>query len=103
MKINEGLPIFLMDQLEQKISLKNKKIGILGMAFKAETDDIRDSLSLKLKNYLQKRKIKFFCSDPYLKKKEFIDTKSLIRRSDIIVLATPHLQYKKLKIPKNNY
>ncbi len=101
MKINEGLPIFLMNQLEQKISLKNKKIGILGMAFKAETDDIRDSLSLKLKNYLQKRKIKFFCSDPYLKKKEFIDTKSLIRKSDIIVLATPHLQYKKLKIPKN--
>ena len=101
MKINEGLPIFLIKQLEKKISLKNKKIGILGMAFKAETDDVRDSLSIKLKNYLEKRKIKYYCSDPYYKEKYVISSKSLFEKSDIIVVATPHLEYKKLRLPKN--
>ena len=71
------------------------------MAFKAETDDIRDSLSIKLKNYLHKRGFKFYCSDPYFKDKQIIDTKSLIQKSDIIVVATPHLEYKNLKLPKN--
>ena len=101
MKINEGLPIFLINKLEQKISLKNKKIGILGMSFKAETDDIRDSLSIKLKNYLEKRGFKYYCSDPYFKGDGIIKTNSLIQKSDIIVVATPHLEYKKLKLPKN--
>ncbi len=101
MKINEGLPIFLIKQLEQNISLKNKKIGILGMAFKAETDDTRDSLSIKLINYLRKRKLKFYSSDPYVNSREIISLKSLISKSDIIVVATPHLQYKKLRLPKN--
>ena len=101
MRINEGLPIFLIKKLEQKMSLKKKKIGILGMAFKAETDDIRDSLSIKLKNYLHKRGFKFYCSDPYFKDKQIINSKSLIQKSDIIVVATPHLEYKNLKLPKN--
>ena len=101
MKINEGLPIFLINQLEQKMSLKNKKIGILGMAFKAETDDIRDSLSIKLKNYLHSRKFKFYCSDPYFNGNKIINSKSLIQKSDIIIVATPHIEYKKLKLPKN--
>ena len=43
------------------------------MAFKAETDDVRDSLSIKLINYLKKKKIKYIYSDPYYKDKFCID------------------------------
>jgi len=100
MKINERLPIFLINNLEKKISLKNKTVGILGLAFKAGTDDIRDSLSIKLINYLKKRKINTLQSDPFYKNKKNIDAKSLIKRSDIVFIATPHDQYKKLNIPK---
>jgi len=100
MKINERFPIFLIKNLEKKISLKNKTVGILGLAFKAETDDIRDSLSIKLLNYLKKRKINTLQSDPFYKNEKNIDAKSLIKKSDIVFIATPHNQYKKLNIPK---
>ena len=101
MKINEGLPIFLIKKLEERLSIKNKNIGILGMSFKSETDDIRDSLSIKLRNYLRKRKLKYFCSDPYYKDDEIINSKLLIKKSDIIIVATPHLEYTNLRLPKN--
>ena len=55
MAINESIPIYLVKNLEKKYNLKNKTVGVLGMAFKAETDDIRDSLSIKLINYLKKK------------------------------------------------
>ena len=48
MIINEGLPKFLITNLKKTINLKTKTIGVMGLAFKAETDDLRDSLSLKL-------------------------------------------------------
>ncbi len=98
MKINEGLPKFIIDDLGKNFNLKRKTIGVLGLAFKAENDDIRDSLSIKLLKYLKSKKIKTLQSDEYYKNKKNISTKALINRSDIIVIATPHKAYKKLKI-----
>ena len=53
MTINEGLPLYLVHRLEQKYDLSSMTVGILGMAFKGESDDIRSSLSYKLKRILE--------------------------------------------------
>lgn len=100
MQINEGLPIYMIRELEKKINIKNKIVGILGMAFKPESDDLRDSLSLKLLKYLNKRKIKVYCSDPYIKDKKYISEKQLLKKSDIIFVGVPHNKYKKLNFGK---
>ena len=71
------------------------------MAFKAETDDIRDSLAIKLTEYLKKKKINFRYSDPYYKDKYILTEKELIKKSDIIIVTAPHKKYKKIRIPKN--
>ena len=71
------------------------------MAFKPESDDLRDSLSVKLLQYLKKRKIKTLCSDPYVSDSKYVSEKFLIKNADIIFIGVPHKKYKKIKLPKN--
>tara|TARA_B100000315_G_C14547587_1_gene574045 strand:+ start:399 stop:1580 length:1182 start_codon:yes stop_codon:yes gene_type:complete len=101
MSINEGLPKFLIKKLNKEYNLRKKTIGILGLSFKSDTDDLRDSLSIKLLKQLKARKIKTLQSDEYYKDKHNIDKKLLVKKSDIIIVATPHKAYKNLKISKN--
>lgn len=101
MKINESIPAFILNKLKKIKKLKNKKIGVLGLAFKAEIDDIRDSLSIKLVNMLKKNKLKYYCSDEYYDFKDNMPKNVLIKKSDIIIIGAPHKKYLKLKIPKN--
>ena len=98
MLINEGLPNFLIQKLKEKYSLQDKVVGILGMAFKANIDDKRESLSYKLKKILEIEAGKVLCSDEYINEEGFITTNELIRNSDIIILGTPHKEYKGLII-----
>ena len=48
-QVNEELPAFLISQLENRYNLREMTAGLLGMAFKANNDDTRSSLSYKLK------------------------------------------------------
>lgn len=100
MMVNEGLPNFIVDDLRKKHDLSKKKIGILGMAFKADIDDVRDSLSFKLGKILRFHGAKVYCSDEYAKNPDFVTKEQLIRESDIIIVAVPHSQYKSIAIPK---
>ena len=100
MSINESLPKFLIKELNKKYDLKKKTVGVLGLSFKAENDDIRDSLSIKLLKHLKSKKIRTLQSDEYYKDKNNIDKNLLVRKSDIIIISTPHRAYKNLKINK---
>ena len=97
--INEGLPYYVVSRLKRKYDLKTKVIGILGMAFKANVDDGRDSLSYKLKKILEFESKAVFCSDVYIKDPAFIGADDLVGRSDIVILACPHKEYRSLSIP----
>ena len=98
MLINEGLPNYIVEKLKGKTDLQNKTVGILGMAFKANSDDERDSLSFKLKRLLEIESKKVYCTDPYVKRDYFVGAEDLVRICDIIIVATPHEEYKRLHI-----
>ncbi len=100
MNINEGMPNFILKELSREHNLKKKVVGILGLSFKAENDDVRDSLAIKLLKILKNKKIKTLQTDEYYKDKNNINKKDLIRKSDIIIIATPHKAYRNLKFPK---
>ena len=103
--INQNFPKFIYKKMLNKFKnkLKRKKVGILGMAFKSDIDDIRDSLSIDLWKYLKRKKINVLISDEFVKMENIINKKELIKKSDIIILGAPHSSYKKLKIPKNKF
>jgi UDP-N-acetyl-D-mannosaminuronic acid dehydrogenase len=96
---NEGLPNFLVEQLRRRMKLRGRKIGILGMAFKAESDDIRDSLSYKLGKILRFEGADVFYSDEYVKDPTFIGKEDLCRQVEVIIVGVPHEAYKKLRVP----
>ena len=101
MSINESMPQYIFKRLNDEYNLKKKIVGVLGLSFKAENDDIRDSLSIKLLKNLKSKKIKTLQSDEYYKDEKNVDKKELIKKSDIIIIATPHKAYKNIKIGKN--
>jgi UDP-N-acetyl-D-mannosaminuronic acid dehydrogenase len=98
MLINEGLPNFLIQMLKDKYPLTELSVGVLGMAFKADNDDKRSSLSYKLKKMLEIEAKEVHCSDVYIEEEGFVSAEELISRSDIVILATPHKEYKGLVI-----
>ncbi|HEY4707055.1 MAG TPA: nucleotide sugar dehydrogenase [Thermodesulfobacteriota bacterium] len=96
MLINEGLPNFIVQRMKEKHRLKEKTVGVLGMSFKANNDDKRESLSYKLKKILEVEAREVICSDVYIREDGFVTGEELVRRSDIIILGTPHREYKLL-------
>lgn len=92
-QINESLPKKIIEKLKEKINISDKNTGILGMAFKAENDDPRESLSYELKKILEIECKNVFCSDEYIKNKKFVSVEKLIKNSDIIIIGVPHKKY----------
>jgi UDP-N-acetyl-D-mannosaminuronic acid dehydrogenase len=99
MLINEGLPGHLVHLAKQRADLTNLTAGILGMAFKAESDDIRDSLSYKLRKLLSLEARHVLCCDPYVDDPGLVPVEQVLRESDVLFVATPHKAYRGLKIP----
>jgi UDP-N-acetyl-D-mannosaminuronic acid dehydrogenase len=99
MTVNEGLPLYVVSRLEQRFDLGSLTVGILGMAFKGESDDIRSSLSYKLKRVLEFKADKVLCADPYVTTDpRLVSQERVISEADLIVIATPHPQYRGLDL-----
>jgi UDP-N-acetyl-D-mannosaminuronic acid dehydrogenase len=96
MLVNEGLPNFLLQMLKREYDLSELTIGILGMAFKSESDDRRESLSYKLRKNLLIEAKEVCCSDEYIKDPRFIPADELVAKCDIVIIGAPHLAYKTL-------
>ena len=101
MMINEGLPNFVVKQMKSKYSLNDRKVGILGMAFKANVDDIRDSLSFRLSKILKFSGANVMCSDEFASSSDFVSKEEIIANCETVIIAAPHSAYKNIKYPSN--
>jgi len=99
MQVNEGLPAYIVAALERRYGgLKDKTIGILGMAFKAESDDTRASLSYKLRKLLSWSGARVLGTDPYVDDPRLVSLECVLEESDVLVLGAPHKAYRGLEI-----
>jgi len=99
--VNEGLPLYVIGQLEKRFELADMTVGILGMAFKPESDDIRSSLSYRLKRVLIAKAARVLCTDPFVTVDPYlVSLEAVLADADLIVIAAPHQEYKALAFDK---
>jgi UDP-N-acetyl-D-mannosaminuronic acid dehydrogenase len=101
MAVNEGLPLYVVHRLEERFDLASMTVGILGMAFKGGSDDIRSSLSYKLKRILEFKADTVLCTDPYVTvDPRLLPLDEVLTRSDLLVVGAPHPEYRGLVTDK---
>lgn len=101
MMVNEGLPLYVVDRLSRRYDLASSKVGILGMAFKGESDDNRSSLAYKLKRILRFKAAGVLCTDPYVTvDRDLASLDEVLEQSDLLVIGAPHRLYTTLATDK---
>jgi UDP-N-acetyl-D-mannosaminuronic acid dehydrogenase len=101
MMVNEGLPLYVVKKIEEHYDLKDLKVGILGAAFKGESDDIRSSLSYKLKKILEFKAKDVLMTDPYVTvDTNLISIEQTLAESDVLIIGAPHKIYQDLVTTK---
>jgi len=101
MLVNEGLPLYLVARLEAEHDLRSMTVGILGMAFKAGSDDTRSSLSYKLRRILEFKADRVLCTDPHVvTDPSLVPLDDVLADADLLIVATPHAEYAELKTDK---
>ena len=98
MQVNEGLPSYIVDTLNSRRPLLGRTVGILGMAFKGESDDPRASLSYKLRKLAQFKGAKVICTDPYIEDPTFEPLDKVMRESEVLIVGAPHRVYRALEL-----
>ena len=89
-RVNESVPLFLVEGMKRRLgSLRGRKVAVLGLAFKADTDDERDSLAHKLVRLLERELVDVAVHDPHVPTptQPFEDA---VRDAEAVVVATNH-------------
>jgi UDP-N-acetyl-D-mannosaminuronic acid dehydrogenase len=96
-QVNEGLPRFVVQRMLQRWpDLGQRTVGLLGMAFKAESDDPRESLSYKLRKLLEPHAGQVLTCDPYVADERLRPEAEVLERADLFVIGAQHQRYKAL-------
>ncbi len=91
-KINEGMTMHLVKHL-RTLSPSVSKVGVLGLTFKADCDDTRNSLSFKLLKQLRAQGYEAVVVDPFVPGRE---DPSVLKNCDAVILMTPHSAFSDL-------
>ena len=92
-RVNEGMPAFIIKLMNEYLHLNHSRVLILGAAFKSESDDIRNSLSFKLKKLLVNEGTKVDIYDPFIAGHDFTFDHE---KYNAFVVMTPHECFKDL-------
>jgi UDP-N-acetyl-D-mannosaminuronic acid dehydrogenase len=97
-RVNEAVPLFLIEGVKRRIgSLSSSKVAVLGLTFKRDTDDERDSLSPKLIRLLERELADVAVCDPNAK----TPTQPLadaVLGADVVIVATNHSDFERPEV-----
>src|SRR5919199_117550 len=92
-RVNESVPLFLVDGLKRRLGgLRDRRVAVLGLAFKCDTDDKRDSLSHKLVRLLERELADVAVHDPVVATPT-VGFEEAVSGADVVIVATNHSAY----------
>lgn len=94
-KINESTPLFLVKKIKERMSVANKKVAILGAAFKANIDDARQSLAFKAKKAFEYELADVRIHDSMVPKYTG-RVEDVLQDADVVFIAMNHDEYKSM-------
>jgi UDP-N-acetyl-D-mannosaminuronic acid dehydrogenase len=96
-RVHETVPLFLVKGLKQRLggSLRDRKVAVLGLTFKRDSDDVRDSLSYKLVRLLERELAHVARHDPHVQA-ESEPLEAALEGTDAVVVATNHSGFEDL-------
>jgi nucleotide sugar dehydrogenase len=99
-EINNSMPVYTVELLqdalnEVRLPMNGTTVGVLGLAYKANIDDLRESPALKIIAALEKHKARVITFDPHLPKRSTeTSLAAFLRKADAVILATDHREFK---------
>ena len=102
--INNNMPHYTIELLENELkklkkSLKGAKVGVLGLAYKADVDDVRESPSFEIINILKTKSADVFVFDPHVNKGSNVkNLDELLNKSDYLILVTDHSEFRNMDL-----
>lgn len=100
MLINEGFPGFVVEQLKKRYPLGRMRVGVLGMTFKGDSDDTRESLAFKLRKILAYECSEVLATDEFVSGEGILPLDEVLERAEIYIIAAPHSAYKTMRFPE---
>jgi UDP-N-acetyl-D-mannosaminuronic acid dehydrogenase len=101
-RVNESVPLFLVEGIKRRLgpthraaglgSLSGRRVAVLGLAFKADTDDERDSLAHKLIRLLERELADVVAHDPHVSTPT-VSFEEAVENADVVVVAANHSEF----------
>jgi UDP-N-acetyl-D-mannosaminuronic acid dehydrogenase len=96
-RVNESVPLFLIEGIKRRLgSLSGRKVAVLGLAYKADTDDERDSLAHKLVRLLERELADVVVHDPHVRRPT-ASLQEAVDGAEVVVVATNHSEFRDLR------
>lgn len=101
-EINNSMPSYTVELLQDALNeiglpMKGTAVGVLGIAYKADVDDIRESPSLKIQKIVKDHKADLLTFDPHIKKKSTEKSlAAILKKSQAIILVTDHREFRSI-------
>ena len=98
---NRSMPFFVVDKIEMLVAnIENPKIALLGMAYKGNVDDLRESPSMEVASILKEKGYHIVINEPHVKEEQFVTIEEAIKDADLAVILTDHDEYRSLNCEK---